>query len=168
MALIKKWSKDFDRCIYCQTLKCQHFAKGACNPCYQQHYKSPSSILRTQLYNDRKNFHSSSDYKTVIKIKAQKRVAERREKLLRYLDSHPCIDCGENDPVVLQFDHVRGVKAFEISYGLSSRSWSENIKEISKCDVRCANCHVRRTAKSFKWWRSSPSFKIDMPHSTIG
>jgi hypothetical protein len=25
--------------------------------------------------------------------------------------------------------------------------------EIDKCDVRCANCHRRRTAADFGWWR---------------
>jgi hypothetical protein len=25
-------------------------------------------------------------------------------------------------------------------------------EEIEKCDVRCANCHTRRTAHQFGWW----------------
>ena len=63
-----------------------------------------------------------------------------------YLSEHPCVDCGETDIVVLEFDHVAENKAFNISkmrlYPL------EQIKtEVAKCEVVCANCHRRRTAK---------------------
>lgn len=74
-------------------------------------------------------------------------------KLLVYLKDHPCVDCGEDDPIVLTFDHVRGRKSDSIAR-LASRSgasWSRIEREIKKCQVRCANCHARRTAKQFGW-----------------
>jgi hypothetical protein len=88
------------------------------------------------------------------KIKArQARIrAEVREKLLVYLIDHPCVDCGNTDPRVLEFDHVRGKKVMSISdlirYG---RSWEVIFVEIKKCQVRCANCHKIRTYR--KTWR---------------
>jgi hypothetical protein len=67
---------------------------------------------------------------------------------------HPCIDCGETDPVVLDFDHVRGIKRKAVALMIKDFSW-ENIQlEIEKCEVRCANCHRRKTSKennSFKY-----------------
>lgn len=67
--------------------------------------------------------------------------------LTDYLRDHPCVDCGEDDPVVLEFDHRPGErKRFDIGnfrnggYGLASVQ-----TEVSKCDVRCANCHRRMT-----------------------
>jgi len=71
--------------------------------------------------------------------------AERATFLVEYFASHPCVDCGESDPVVLEFDHL-GAKSFNIAKGLRDRSWDALIDEIAKCEVVCANCHRRRTA----------------------
>lgn|ERR1035437_2111032 len=72
-------------------------------------------------------------------------------KLIAYFSDHPCVDCGESDPVVLQFDHVRG-KTRELAEMLNSGSnWDRIIAEIEKCEVRCANCHWRRHAKEIGW-----------------
>jgi hypothetical protein len=73
------------------------------------------------------------------------RVEERMRYLVDYLRSHPCVDCGEADPLVLEFDHLAG-KRFAISQGFSGRNWQSVLDEIAKCDVVCANCHRRRTA----------------------
>jgi transcription elongation factor Elf1 len=74
--------------------------------------------------------------------------AENRERLRRYPESHPCVDCGERDPVVLEFDHVRGSKRDIVSRMLyTGCTWSAIDAEIGKCEVRCANCHRRVTDK---------------------
>lgn len=71
-----------------------------------------------------------------------------------YLKHHPCVDCREDDPVVLEFDHVKGKKVCSVSDAVR-HGWS--IKrlgtEIKKCLVRCANCHRRKTAKQFGWYK---------------
>ncbi|WP_460795636.1 hypothetical protein [Microbacterium sp. GXF0217] len=70
--------------------------------------------------------------------------------LIAYLAAHPCADCGESDPVVLDFDHLPGfTKSFEIgrAVGGSTRSWKLIRQEIDKCEVVCANCHRRRGAR---------------------
>lgn len=70
------------------------------------------------------------------------------ENMVEYLHNHPCVDCGEKDIVVLEFDHVRGVKSRAVSKIMwDPKEWSVVLKEIEKCDVRCANCHRRVTAK---------------------
>lgn len=72
----------------------------------------------------------------------------RRRNLLfiaHYLESAPCVDCGEADVVVLDFDHV-GVKRYgvvELAYREASIASLK--REIGECEVRCANCHRRRT-----------------------
>jgi protein-arginine kinase activator protein McsA len=72
------------------------------------------------------------------------------DKLIQsYLSTHSCVDCGEVDPIVLEFDHREPeLKSFSISKARSFQYPIDKIKqEIAKCDVRCANCHRRKTHK---------------------
>jgi hypothetical protein len=72
-------------------------------------------------------------------------IAERTAYLIEFFRERPCIDCGETDPLVLEFDHL-GHKNFNISKGLRNNNWQAVLDEIATCDVVCANCHRRRTA----------------------
>ena len=73
---------------------------------------------------------------------------ERTQFLIEFFATHPCADCGETDPVVLEFDHVNAEnKRFEIGAALAYRAWETILEEIEKCEVVCANCHRRRTAR---------------------
>lgn len=78
-----------------------------------------------------------------------------RELVLDYLRLHSCVDCGEDDPVVLQFDHVRGRKLRTICEMVDDGAAVEKLlAEIAKCDVRCANCHLRRTAQERNYFKN--------------
>jgi hypothetical protein len=107
-----------------------------CNRIYQkQHY-----ILNKAYYSQKRA------------VNAEKATAANRRNIAHYLRAHPCIDCGEADPVVLEFDHVRGEKKSTIAEMLrNARKWSAIQEEIEKCEVRCSNCHKRRTARQFGW-----------------
>lgn len=81
-----------------------------------------------------------------------------REKIYAYLLEHPCVDCGESDPIVLDFDH-RGDKSFGIGKAAVQQrmAWERVLTEIAKCDVRCKNCHARKTARDFGWYKHKMS-----------
>ena len=81
---------------------------------------------------------------------------ENRVLLLAYLASHPCVDCGETDPLVLDFDHRDpSLKRSEVGRLAIHKPWAIVLAEIAKCDVRCANCHRKRTAQQFSWGKLS-------------
>jgi hypothetical protein len=73
------------------------------------------------------------------------RARQRRiEQFITNLKSVPCTDCGNKfPPECMDFDHVRGHKAFKIS-NVGGTSFRKLIKEIEKCEIVCANCHRTR------------------------
>lgn len=60
-----------------------------------------------------------------------------------------CVDCGYKDhPEALDFDHLpEFIKSANISNLIHRGPWSAIEAEISKCEVRCANCHRVMTAR---------------------
>jgi hypothetical protein len=91
-------------------------------------------------------------------IERNTRVSRNRQwvwyrRLWDYLSCHPCVDCGHADPRVLEFDHREPESKVESVSVLAHRGgkWANIEAEIAKCDVRCANCHRRRTATQFDW-----------------
>ena len=96
-----------------------------------------------------KREHYSANKRRYIeqaRLRKQRARLERTRYLIAYFATHPCVDCGETDPVVLEFDHLRD-KEFEVTQALADRRWSRILEEIEKCDVVCANCHRRRTCR---------------------
>ena len=88
--------------------------------------------------------------KEKIKARSKKRNKESRKRnkeYIRFIKSlHECIDCGEDNPVLLEFDHVRGEKRGNISDMANQAYCIDTIqKEIEKCEVRCSNCHRQVT-----------------------
>lgn len=69
------------------------------------------------------------------------------KRLLREQKSKPCLDCGVSYPYyVMDFDHVRGEKLFNLSEVVNgAQSKKVILEEIAKCEVVCANCHRIRT-----------------------
>ena len=93
----------------------------------------------------------------------QSLAAKRRRRVVarafvdEYLSAHPCRDCGETDPVVLEFDHV-AEKRGEIGRMVAEGASVERLREeLSRCEVVCANCHRRRTQLRLRSWRTDPS-----------
>lgn len=101
-----------------------------------------------QCASDRMKIYYHNNYvshKRKVNERSARVRLELKAKVVEYLQSHPCVDCGESDPVVLDFDHVRGDKDNEISNMIKHAvRWDRIEAEILKCEVRCANDHRRR------------------------
>ena len=69
-----------------------------------------------------------------------------RSHIYQYLRQHACEGCGEDNPVVLEFDHLRD-KRRDVTRIAIFGGWSDLLAEIEKCRVLCANCHRRHTAQ---------------------
>jgi hypothetical protein len=102
----------------------------------------------------------TAHYKTVASTlgPSWRRAANRRNAalVLDHLRSAACVDCGITDALVLQFDHRPGAgKVNDIGWYVSSGTRPGLlVEEMARCDVRCANCHRRRTALALAWFRA--------------
>jgi hypothetical protein len=115
---------------------------GTCKACQRQQ-KNRYYATHREEYNARK------------RVRTQLTRDSARQYVLDYLATHPCVECGESDPMVLEFDHVHGDKHKAVSLMvLEGRTFKAIQVEIDKCQVLCANCHRRKTMKEKGWFRS--------------
>jgi len=113
----------------------------------QTYCKVCSRLKNTSYYKNNKDKQIS-----LINKGRRDRKERNRRFIFDYLLKNSCIDCGENDPRVLEFDH-RENKTANVSDLLKRVTSLEKIQEeVKKCDVRCANCHRRKTSIDFNWF----------------
>ncbi len=81
----------------------------------------------------------------------RQRINKRRRELREWVSSLkniPCTDCKKEYPaVVMQFDHLGDEKKVDTVSKLVSGQYSREtiLREIRKCEIVCANCHLIRT-----------------------
>lgn len=112
----------------------------------------------TQCYDCKREYDriyhlNRSDEKRKKKNDLQRvRVEKHKRYVWDYFLQHPCVDCGESDPVVLDFDHIDPKTKYKEIGKMIGSSLQRIKEEIVKCEVRCSNCHRRRTAKQFGFY----------------
>lgn len=99
--------------------------------------------------------NNRSYYLKKAKRRGKELKRQLHEYLFNYLSKSECVDCGEKDILVLEFDHREKIeKSYNISHiHRNSMTLDTLISEIEKCDVRCANCHRRKTEKEISSWK---------------
>ena len=76
--------------------------------------------------------------------------------MFAFLSDQACAVCGEHDIRVLELDHIDPTKKkFTISQAVRlGFAWDEVLQEIAKCQILCANCHRKRTAEQYGWYKN--------------
>jgi hypothetical protein len=120
-----------------------------CRTCFAAYFRARGDLHRDQS-----------------KAAKRARIHSLRAHVLEYLRGHPCVDCGESAPVVLEFDHI-GEKTAGIAALVAAGATLAALKEeMSRCEVVCVNCHRRRTARRGRWRRADPSELSVRPYAS--
>lgn len=99
-------------------------------------------------YNSRR-YVADQSYKQRKIASSIKRCQALRSWVNEMKSAAGCLNCGEIDPVVLDYHHRDPkTKSFSI-WDMVARKMNKDkiLTEIDKCDVLCANCHRREEHK---------------------
>lgn len=111
-----------------------------CRPCKRQYDREYHAKRSTEVKQQ--------------KLENQKdRVRIARQYVYDYFKQNPCVNCGESDPVVLEFDHTDQSEKTNVISNMMDSSLVRIKKEIDKCRVLCANCHRRHTSTQLEWYK---------------
>jgi hypothetical protein len=78
--------------------------------------------------------------------KAKKQRITIKQKIVDLKEQTPCKDCGDTFPYYhMEFDHIAGVKKYNVSEMAHDYGWDTIQDEISKCKLVCVFCHRTRT-----------------------
>lgn len=108
-----------------------------CKPCQKEKSKA--------------HYHANKD-KYYAKNKAYELDVQTKVNQLK--SKTGCVDCGESDPRCLDFDHIDPTtKTDSIGVLVRKCSYESVLIEIAKCEVRCSNCHRKKTSVQFDWYK---------------
>jgi hypothetical protein len=113
----------------------------------QPHCRKCSNKKSKEYYRKNKKKHYE-----IVKKNNKRYIERNREFVYQYLLKHPCVDCDEANPILLDFDHVKE-KIIEVSKLYRDAFSIKRIQEeIDRCKIRCVKCHRLKTAKTHDWW----------------
>lgn len=91
-------------------------------------------------------------------LASQKEFVKRNIRwLYELLESSACVDCGVTDFRVLEFDHVGPKRGAVMSMAWNGFGRATLEAEVAQCEVRCSNCHCRKTAERGNYFRHRAS-----------
>ena len=96
-----------------------------------------------------------AEQKPSCKIVRLERKVRARRFILEYYKLNPC-SCGETRAPCLQANHIDpSKKEYNIANMVGKGLSIELIKkELDKCEIMCANCHMMHTAEQFGWYKN--------------
>ena len=92
-----------------------------------------------------KRYRTKEGFRSQRYIWNKKRRRRITQGMFQYLKDKECRDCGNKDMRVFEFDHLKDKENSINEMLRKGWSWKNILKEVSKCDIVCANCHRIRT-----------------------
>lgn len=92
-----------------------------------------------------------NENKSVYHERNKKVRTRNKEFIWNLLKDKTCMDCGLNNPLLLEFDHLDD-KSYNIANMINSHSIQSISDEVLKCEIVCANCHRLRTYERMNTW----------------
>lgn len=87
------------------------------------------------------------------------RCARGRKEFLWGLKHNPCADCQKNYPApAMDFDHINSHSRYN---NMSALGYKDKVKELSKCQLVCSNCHRIRT------WKRANGYTLSIRNSQL-
>ena len=111
--------------------------------------------IRCKQTGDKNKFITESGHLGVVCISCRDMIGVSqdtyKEHYVAYKKSRgPCVDCGESDMRLLDFDHIdRDGKVMTVS---SCKSLEQLMAEGPKCEMRCIRCHQKRTSSQLNFY----------------
>lgn len=127
------------------------------NRCFSEHRRvcKPCMVATAKAHREA-NLDKSREHN-------RRYAARGRLFLLEYLTKHPCIQCGEDNPILLDFDHLDpATKSFSVSNRTTVHPRLLE-KEIAKCQILCVRCHRLKNADQLNWYQEENIRKLLAP-----
>ncbi|KRE21197.1 hypothetical protein ASG80_14185 [Agromyces sp. Soil535] len=163
MSHVRSSIVDVKTCSTCRrSLDYSEFNARAASPDGHQSVCRDCNKARSKRY----YAENVEKHRKAVAAQVAKTRAAHIKRIGEYLLDHSCVDCGERDIRVLDFDHRGGTeKSAEVmKLAKAAYSWARVSAEIAKCDVRCRNCHARVTYERMgDDWRTALMLRV---HST--
>ena len=153
-----KCHEDINRSFFYDNIKMKDGKNSQCKKCAYETFKAWKKKNPDRYAELQKGYKKKSRAKRPKKPRVKTRPQYFVEIVSKHLTDNHCVDCGESNILVLEFDHRdQRKKLFTITqwkgFKNSEYSVDDLLEEIEKCDIRCANCHRIRTAYQCNSWR---------------
>lgn len=125
---------------------------------YRQAHKEELGVKNREY---QKRYYQMNREKRLQKTKEER--TRNKRMVDEYKSLHPCILCGENNPILLVFHH-RDMEEKENGISVmaaSSYPTHKIIEEMKKCEILCFNCHVLVHAQMRNFEENGTQFSLE-------
>lgn len=107
---------------------------------HKEYYQRPE--VKEQVKKYRKEWNKKNREKNRL---FRKRYFVRLRNIIDQIkQGQSCVECGEDDPCCLDFNHLEDKKFNIGSTNRGNVGIDTLIREIEKCEILCANCHRKK------------------------